>query len=343
MSENKVRFGVKKLHVGKYTVNSDGTVTMGEPMHLPGTVKLAMDPSTEQTLFYADDAVYKEGEADLGYEGEIEHASLPDDFKVDFLGYIELSDGGIALDGNADHDPVYLLFEGGGSQSARRGILYNVMLGSIKRDHETVEKTKNPQTETLSFTIYGDDETGLVKVSWGPDSETYETLFDSPPPPDDMAYLALLDEEGEELQDDDGETIFGNVDLKTIEVYVPGEEDVSQTLNINTQLGGNVMPGIPGIRPQVEPLNTGSIEEDPGEEEEEEPEGEEDITEEEIVTETDPEEGDDEETITEETVSEEDLEEDDEEAATEEEAVSETDPEEDEEEGAADEAAESEE
>ena len=80
MSENKVRFGVKKLHVGKYTVNSDGTVTMGEPMHLPGTGKLAMDPSTEQALFYADDAVYKEGEADLGYEGEIEHASLPDDF-----------------------------------------------------------------------------------------------------------------------------------------------------------------------------------------------------------------------------------------------------------------------
>lgn len=342
MSENKVRFGVKKLHVGKYTVNSDGTVTMGEPMHLPGTVKLAMDPSTEQTLFYADDVVYKEGEEALGYEGEIEHASLPDAFKVDYLGYIELSDGGIAMDGNADHERVYLLFEGGGNQGARRGILYNVMLGSIKRDHETVEKTKNPKTETLPFTIYGDDGTGLVKISWGSDSETYETLFDSPPPPDDMAYLALLDEEGEELQDDDGETIFGNVDLKTIEVYVPGEEEVSQTLNINTQLGGNVMPGIPGIRPQVEPLNTGNIEEDLGEEEEEEPEGEEDITEEEIVTEADPEEGGDEETITEETVSEEDPEEENEEAATEEEVVSETDPEKDEE-GAADEAAESEE
>lgn len=324
MGKNKVRFGVKNLHIGLYTVNNDGTVTMGAPMHIPGTVKLTMDPDTEQMLFYADDVVFAEDDSGQGYEGELEHANLPDDFKIDFLGYVELDDGGVAAIENADVQPVYMMFESGGDHNARRGVIYNIVLGSIKREYETIEKTKTPKTETLPFTIYGDDETGIVKISWGSDSDTYNTLFADPPSPDDMAYLPLLDEEGEELQDDDGETILGNVDLKTIEVSVPGEEEVSQTLNMNTQLGGNVMPGIPGIRPQVEPMNTGSIEEDPGEEEEEEPEEEEDITEEEVVTEADPEEGDDEETITEETVSEED-------------------PEEDEEEGAADEAAESEE
>ena len=292
MSENKVRFGVRNLHVGTYTVNNDGTVTMGPPMHIPGTVKLSMDPSTEQAMFYADDVVYKEDDADMGYAGEIEHANFPDDFKVDIMGYVELSDGGVAEVKTVDRSPVYLLFESGGDQNARRGVFYNVVLGSIKRDHETVEKSKTPQTETLPITVYGDDETGLVKVSWGPESDVYDTLFTSPPSPDDMSYLTLLDENGEELQDDDGEALFGNVDLKTIEVYVPDAENLLQMLNMpgNTPLtpfDGNM---IQDIRPQVEPLNTNITEDEPVED----PEEEEDITEEEIVNEADPEDGDDE-------------------------------------------------
>ena len=50
MSENKVRFGVKKLHVGKYTVNSDGVpVTL-----VPGSVQRLTYTSdqTKQQLYW---------------------------------------------------------------------------------------------------------------------------------------------------------------------------------------------------------------------------------------------------------------------------------------------------
>lgn len=183
MPESKVRFGVKNLHIGKYNVASDGTVTLGTPMHIPGTVKISMDPDAEMTEFWADDVLYYVCNNDSGVSGEIENANFKDTFKTEFLNYITLDDGGVAQIKGRNTDPVYMMFESDGDQEKRRGILYNVVLGSIKREYATVEKTKTPQTATLPFNCYGDNETGIIRVSYGASASGYETLFTNPPVP----------------------------------------------------------------------------------------------------------------------------------------------------------------
>ena len=40
---NKVMFGVSNLYVGLYEVANDGTVTLGTPVHVPGTVNITME------------------------------------------------------------------------------------------------------------------------------------------------------------------------------------------------------------------------------------------------------------------------------------------------------------
>lgn len=184
MSENKVRFGVKKLHVGTYTVDDQGEVTLGEPMLLPGTVKISMDPDSELTEFFADDCLYWVCYNDSGITGEIENANFTDAFKTAFLNYLELADGGIAQIKGRNTSPVYLMFEGDGDEEKRRGIMYNVALGAIKRDYETVEKAKTPQTATLPFTCYGDNATGILRVGYPASAGGYETLFTNPPVPE---------------------------------------------------------------------------------------------------------------------------------------------------------------
>lgn len=183
MPKNKVRFGLKKVHFCTYTVADDGTVTLGTPYHLPGSTELSMEPQSEESSFWADDVKYWTGYSDSGYSGELTNANFPDDFKTAFMNYITLDDGGIGQIKGMQNKNVCIMFEGDGDAEKRRGILYNVAIGQITRTYATVEENIEPQTATLPFTVNGDNGTGLVQASYGPDSEVYETIFTNPPVP----------------------------------------------------------------------------------------------------------------------------------------------------------------
>lgn len=180
---NKVVFGVSNLYFGKYTVASDGTVTLGTPYHLPGTVHISLNAQSELTKFYADNVVYYSNYDDNGYDGEIENALFTDEFKTNFLNYVELDDGGIAQIKGRQVDPVYIMFQSEGDSESRRGILYNVAIGQISREYATKEDSTEPQTATMPFTVSGDHGTGIIRVGYAEDSTGYSTLFTNPPVP----------------------------------------------------------------------------------------------------------------------------------------------------------------
>lgn len=183
MAENKVVFGIKNVHFGTYTVGTTGTVTLGSPFALPGTVNMTLEPESEETVFYADDTKYYTSYNDNGYTGELENANFTDAFKLAFMNYITLDDGGIAQIKGVKNKTVYMMFESEGDVESRRGIIYNVELGQINREYATTEESAEPQTATLSFTVNGDNGTGITKVSYGKEATGYSTLFTNPPVP----------------------------------------------------------------------------------------------------------------------------------------------------------------
>ena len=180
---NKVLFGVSNLYVGLYNVAADGTVTLGTPFHVPGTVNISLEAESEENTFYADNVKYYSSYSDNGFSGEIENALFPDEFKTQFMNYVALDNGGIAQIKGMQSKPVYIMFQSEGDQEARRGILYNVSLGQITREYATTEDTIEPGTATLPFTVNGDNGTGIVRASYTPASSAYNTLFTTPPVP----------------------------------------------------------------------------------------------------------------------------------------------------------------
>lgn len=180
---NKVMFGVSNLYVGLYEVANDGTVTLGTPVHVPGTVNITMEAESEENSFYADNVKYWTGYSDNGYTGEIENALFDDTFKTTFMNYIQLDDGGIAQIKGQKNKQVFFIFQADGDQENRRMIVYNVALGQINREYATIEDSIEPQTATLPFTVNGDNATGITKVSYAPTDAAYDTLFTSPPTP----------------------------------------------------------------------------------------------------------------------------------------------------------------
>lgn len=179
---NKVLFGISNLHVGTYT-DEGGTVTLGTPYHQQGAVSLSPTESAEKTDFYADNILYYSSFAGGTFEGELEVALFDDAFKTQFLGYVTLSNGGLAITKNATKPKCYIAFEVEGDTEKRRAIFYNCEFGAISREYSTIEETKEPQTATINFTCSGDNTTGVTMATFKPTDAGYATLFTAPTAP----------------------------------------------------------------------------------------------------------------------------------------------------------------
>jgi phi13 family phage major tail protein len=179
---NKVEFGISQLHVGTYTV-SDNTVTLGTPYHQKGAVSFSPEENSEKNDFFADNIVYWSGYSGGSIEGDLEVAMFDDEFKTQFLGYVTLTNGGLANVKNATKPNVYIAFQVEGDAEARRVILYNCTLGAIAREYNTIEENKEPATETLGVTCIGDNSTGVTMAVLKPADTGYATLFTAPTAP----------------------------------------------------------------------------------------------------------------------------------------------------------------
>lgn len=121
---NKVRYGLKNMHVAPVTVGANNAITFGAPVALPGAVNVEIAPRGETSDFYADDGVYFSGRSQSGYDITAEVALLPDWFKKDYLGMVE-DDNGVLVDTDANTEAYFaFLFEFTGDQKAIKHVLY---------------------------------------------------------------------------------------------------------------------------------------------------------------------------------------------------------------------------
>lgn len=180
---NKVLFGFSDLYIGTYSVATDGTVTLGSPYHQAGAVGFSPEASDDSSVFYADNIAYYTMMGNGSMEGDLEVAMFDDQFKINFLGYQVLDDGGLAQVKNAAKPSIYIAFEVQGDESARRVIIYNGSLGEVSREYSTTEETAEPTTESIPTTFVGDNGTGIVMVSYERGDQGYDTLFTAPPIP----------------------------------------------------------------------------------------------------------------------------------------------------------------
>ena len=75
------------------------------------------------------------------------------------------------------------MFQVEGDQESARALFYNASFGAINREYNTIEESKEPDTETISVTVVGDNKTGISKVTFVPMDAAYATLFTAPPEP----------------------------------------------------------------------------------------------------------------------------------------------------------------
>lgn len=175
---NKVKYGLKNVNYAVVT-EAEGTVTYGTPTKVPGAVNITLSPVGDSTVFYADDVEYFNEDTNNGYDGALEMALIPDDFRVAVFGD-ELDSNGVLIE-NADSKPkkIALMFEFEGDVKQTRHVLYYVKVTRPNMDGSTKTNTKEPKTETMNIQARPSVDTRNVKAKAEQGTAGYDTFFES--------------------------------------------------------------------------------------------------------------------------------------------------------------------
>lgn len=175
--KNKVKFNICNVHYALITVDEDGEVTFGTPVAMPGAVSLSLEPNGEPSNFYADGYAYYTISNNMGYEGDLELAMVPESFRTDVLKE-SLDDNSVLVENaNVETANFALLFEFDGDVKKIRHVLYNCSAARPNIESATNEEEIEVQTETLAITAAplangyvkartGDSTTDTVYTGW---------------------------------------------------------------------------------------------------------------------------------------------------------------------------------
>ena len=195
MSDNKVKYGLKNVHYAVATIAADGSATYGTVKPWPGGVSLSLDAQGGTTKFRADNINYWVGQSNNGYEGDLETALIPDDFRKDVLGELVDGNGVVLEDVEAKTVPFALMFQFEGDQKATRHVLYNCTATRPSVSGNTTDEEIEPQTETVTITtgsVYFPNFNGGANIAKGRclQGETgYSSFFSSVYVPSGSANL----------------------------------------------------------------------------------------------------------------------------------------------------------
>ena len=176
---NKVKFGLSNVHVSKIT-EQDGEITYGTPFAMPGAVALSADPEGETTPFYADNIQYYVAVSNNGYTGELELAMAVKEFLKEILGQQEDTNGALFESSDDVNARFALMGEIEGDVKKRRFVYYDCTATRPSSEMNTIEDTKEPQTDTIEITMSPRATDHVIKAVIEPNDtneDVYNTFF----------------------------------------------------------------------------------------------------------------------------------------------------------------------
>lgn len=149
MSNNIVTFGLKNVHYAKGSLGTDGSWTFASPANLAGAQEFSSDIIGGSTPVYADDQVVANLNQNAGRTISLKLTEVPDEFKIDILGYKKAENGNLIEVANAPVVTFALGLEFQGDVKARRSWFYLCTVTPINE----ASKSKTDSVEANGITL----------------------------------------------------------------------------------------------------------------------------------------------------------------------------------------------
>lgn len=194
---NLIRYGIKKIMIHPITnidlSKTDGTAyTYGTAFSLPGAQSLNLPSNWASNDIFADDILFAEQKANLGYAGTQTHVKLTEQFEEEILGDVNGQE-------NSDVIPkdYGMSFQFTGDKNNGRCFLYHV---SLTKRPDIIHNTKSNQLsvdgDTMNINVKPRLDTHDVKVKCYPGDPIYDSILTTPPNPVSRAALTAVDISG---------------------------------------------------------------------------------------------------------------------------------------------------
>jgi len=179
MSQNKVTFGLEKVHIAFVDEQAAQQPAWKTPVPIPGAVRWTPTAVGESSTFYADNTAYFTVTANNGYTGELELANVPDAVLAEMLGW-EIDQNGMIVEvSDAIPKPFALLGQVLGDKRNRRFVYYHCVASRPAKERTTKNESITPATDVLSLTISPIEIGGKMIVKGDLElSDTNQTVFD---------------------------------------------------------------------------------------------------------------------------------------------------------------------
>lgn len=208
--KNKVRFGLKNVHVCSITESAEST-TYGKPTAWKGAKSLTLDPEGDTNTYYADNTAYFTTNTNNGYSGSLEMSEIPEEIEKMIFNTVTTEEGNLAEDANVLPNNVALMFQFEGDVSATKHIFYKVVFARPNVEGETKEESTDPKTTSMDITAVpveqGDHQ--WVKSKCRKGDTNYESFFTTAPTLPSPKASEVSQEEGTPVvvQSDDGKEV----------------------------------------------------------------------------------------------------------------------------------------
>ncbi|WFB57472.1 major tail protein [Paenibacillus sp. BR1-192] len=180
MSQNKVTFGLSRVHIAFVDDTATDLPAWETPVAVPGAVRLTPEAQGESSTFYADNTSYFVITSNNGYTCELEMANVPDDVKAKMLGW-EVDDNGMLLEiSDARPKKFALMGEVQGDKRNRRFVYYDCQADRPAKELTTKGESVEPNTDVFNMSVSPIEIDNRMVVKGDLElSETNATAFNS--------------------------------------------------------------------------------------------------------------------------------------------------------------------
>lgn len=180
MSQNKVTFGLRNVHIAYFNEEATTQPAWSAPVKVPGAVRWTPEVLGDQSTFYADDTAYFTVTANNGYNGELEMANISDQVLAEILGWEIDTNGMLVETSDATPKRFAIMGEVQGDKRNRRFVYYDCQASRPAKERTTKGETVEPTTDVLSMSVSPIEVDGRMIVKGDLElSDTNATVYNS--------------------------------------------------------------------------------------------------------------------------------------------------------------------